>query len=422
MKHVGLVTLTLLLACEPIDATDSMGPEPRFDDPSDPSDPSDPDDPTTPPDDDPVTGYPSEVTDVLDLPETRYRYAPEWPAHFDANVVAAVDNTPNDNPVTDAGATLGRVLFYDTALSANRTVACGSCHLQSDGFSDPAEFSEGFEGGLTGRNSMGLANLALYRNGAAFWDERAESLEEQVLMPIQDAVEMGLTLEELVTRVEDEAHYPALFTYAFGDATVTSDRISRALAQFVRSITSTSSRFDAGLVVAGDVGQDFASFTPQENRGKDLFFSPRGNCAVCHVAQVGGPGGPPGPGGARNQAIFFMDVARNNGLDATTTDPGLGEVTGRMQDDGKFKSPSLRNIAVTGPYMHDGRLETLEDVVEHYDSGVQDHPNLDGRLRRGGQPQRLNLSAQERAALVAFLETLTDDVLAEDPRFADPFR
>ncbi|MEO0606403.1 MAG: cytochrome c peroxidase, partial [Myxococcota bacterium] len=244
----------------------------------------------------------------------------------------------------------------------------------------------------------------------------------QVLMPIQDAVEMGLTLEELVTRVEDEAYYPALFTDAFGDATVTSDRISLALAQFVRSITSSSSRFDTGLAATGDVNQDFASFTAQENRGKDLFFSPRGNCAVCHVAQIGGPGGPPGPGANRNQAIFFMDVARNNGLDATTTDPGLGEVTGRMQDDGKFKSPSLRNVAVTAPYMHDGRLETLEDVIEHYDSGVQDHPNLDGRLRRGNEVQRLNLSPQERAALVAFLETLTDDVLAADPRFADPFR
>ncbi|MEO0605255.1 MAG: cytochrome-c peroxidase, partial [Myxococcota bacterium] len=170
MKHVGLVTLTFLLACEPIDATDDVSPDPRADEPIEVDDPTDPADPSDN-DDDPVSGYPSEVTEVLDLPETWYRYAPVWPAHFDANIVAAVDNTPADNPVTDAGATLGRVLFYDAALSANRTVACASCHLQSDGFSDPAEFSEGFEGGLTGRNSMGLANLALYRNGAAFWDE-----------------------------------------------------------------------------------------------------------------------------------------------------------------------------------------------------------------------------------------------------------
>ena len=364
-----------------------------------------------------IADYPPEVTDVLDLPVPAYAYQVTWPDHFDPRFVAAVDNTPADNPTTVLGATLGRVLFYDVRLSANHTVSCASCHLQANGFSDPVAASEGFDGGLTGRNSMGLANSALYRNGHAFWDERAASLEEQALGPIQDPVEMGLTLGELEDRVSAAAYYPRLFADAFGDEAVTAERIGLAIAQFVRSITSTNTRFDDGMVLTGSANLPFPNFTAQENEGKALFFSPQGDCAVCHVA-----GREPGPGGPDdNQAIFFMDRARHNGLDATTTDAGLGEVTGDPRDDGKFKSPSLRNIAVTAPYMHDGRFDTLEEVIDHYDSGVQDHPNLDPRLIRNGAPQRLGLTSAQKDALVAFLETLTDDVMANDPRWSDPF-
>lgn len=359
---------------------------------------------------------------VPDLPATPYAYsAITLPAHFQTPGVLAKDNTPTDNPITDLGATLGRVLFHDTALSANDAVACASCHLQEYGFSDPAQLSVGFEGGLTGRNSMSIANARFYQNGHFFWDERADTLEDQVLMPIQDSTEMGMTLEELEIKLAARSYYPELFEQAFGDPAITSDRISRALAQFVRSIVSYRSRYDEGLtMVGGDPQSPFPNYSAQENQGKALFFGPRGGCAVCHVDN-----GPPGPGQvADNAAIFFIDVAVNNGLDPTldASDQGVGAHTGNTQDIGKFKSPSLRNVAVTGPYMHDGRLETLRQVVEFYNSDVQPHPNLDPRLRTpDGQPRRLGLTPAEIDALVAFLETLTDEAMMADVMYSDPF-
>ncbi|MEM6733104.1 MAG: cytochrome-c peroxidase, partial [Myxococcota bacterium] len=267
---------------------------------------------------------------VLDLPSTPFNYAAQTlPDHFNGNAVRALLNTPVDNPITDTGATLGRVLFYDTLLSDNETLSCASCHSAGSAFNDTAQFSTGFEGGLTGRNSMPLMNVAYYANGAMFWDERAGSLEEQVLMPIQDAVEMGLTLEQLVARVADAEYYAPLFEIAFGDTTVTSERISFALAQFVRSIVSSGSRYDTGLAATGgNVGPDFANFTDSENRGKTLFFTGNGgpggpggpggaggaNCAVCHADANGAPGG------GATQAILQMGRARNNGLTETSTD------------------------------------------------------------------------------------------------------
>ncbi len=336
--------------------------------------------------------------------------------------MADADNTPANNPVTDDGATLGRVLFYDKALSVNDTIACASCHQQAHAFTDPAQFSLGFEGGETGRNSMSVIDARYYRSGRFFWDERAATLEDQVLLPIQNEVEMGLTLDELVLKVQSKDYYPPLFEGAFGDPAITSDRISRALAQFARSIVSYRSRFDQGLAAAGDVGQPFPSFTQQENQGKGLFLGPAG-CAACHLDD-----GPPHPGPRINQAVFFINAAANNGLDAgpTEDDNGVGDQTGILQDDGRFKSPSLRNVALTGPYMHDGRFATLADVVEFYDSGVQAHPNLDPRLRVPGSnppaPRKLNLTAADKAALIAFLETLTDEPLITDVKYSDPFK
>jgi len=356
---------------------------------------------------------------ALDLPATPYDYANiQLPAHFGQSLRPGGDNTPADNPVTNDGATLGRVLFYDTALSKNDTVACASCHVQENGFTDAARFSVGFEGGLTSRNSMSLANVRFYRDGHFFWDERADTLEDQVLMPIQSEVEMGLTLEELLQRVEAEPYYPPLFENAFGDPAITTDRISKALAQFVRSILSYRSRYDQGLALAGARDLPFSNFTPQENQGKAVFLG-AGGCAACHLDS-----GPP-PGQPQNQAIFFIDVPTNNGLDDNTnvTDNGVGDITGVPQQDGLFKSPSLRNVALGAPYMHDGRFATLEQVVEHYDSGVKPHPNLDPRLRVAGSglPRKLNLTPQQKAALVAFLKTLTDDALTQDPMYSSPF-
>jgi cytochrome c peroxidase len=371
----------------------------------------------------PAAPYPTEVTATLGLPQTPNNYARiTLPAHFNTNFVRGMDNTPTDNPITDQGATLGRVLFYDTKLSANSTVACASCHVQSKGFSDNDTFSRGFAGGLTGRNSMPIANARYYRNGNFFWDERAPTLEDQVLMPIQNSVEMGLTLEELVQRVTAQPYYAELFNRAFGSTQVTSDRISRAMAQFVRSILAYRSRFDQGLAAAGDVQATFANFTAQENRGKELFMGPAG-CATCHLDNPPPPPGqPPPPRG--NQAVFFVNRATNNGLSAgADIDNGIGDLTGAAADQGRFKSPALHNVALTAPYMHDGRFATLTEVVEHYNSNVQPHPNLDNRLKVPGTntPRRLNLSQPDVAALVAFMGTLTDDELNKDARYADPF-
>jgi cytochrome c peroxidase len=346
----------------------------------------------------------SAVNNALLLPATSYDYTPTLPPRFLQQPILGQDNMPANNSTTDAGAALGRVLFYDKRLSHNRTISCSSCHQQAHGFSDPARFSTGFEGGLTGRNSMGLANARWYQRRAFFWDERAATLEIQVLQPIQNAVEMGLTLTELESRVAAEPYYQTLFTGAFGTPQVTSDRISRALAQFVRSIISTQTKFDAGVPV------NFANFTAQENQGRQLFTGQAG-CAACH----GTDNFVPGPG------IF------NNGLENPYADKGVGEITGLAQDEGLFKVPSLRNIALTAPYMHDGRFATLEQVIEHYNSGVVNHPNLSPQLRNppgspnAGQPRRLNLTNGQKAALAAFLRTLTDSSLTADPRFSDPF-
>lgn len=366
---------------------------------------------------------PSEVTSVLSLPETPDNYANlPLPAHFQSAYAHGSDNTPADNPTTDAGATLGRVLFYDPILSQNHSIACASCHAQTHAFSDPEKLSKGFAGGLTGRNSMAVIDARYYRDRRFFWDERAATLEEQVLQPIQNSVEMGLTLPEVVSRVAAASYYGALFTRAFGDATVTSDRISRALAQFARSIVSYRSRFDQGMASVPDIQGPFPNLTAEENQGKALFLG-RAGCAPCHLDSGPQPGVP-----RPNQALFFIEIAVNNGLDSQIDvgDDGVGDVTNRLLDKGRFKSPSLRNVALTAPYMHDGRFATLTEVVEHYNSGVNPHPNLDVRLRTSPTgpivPRRLNLTAPEVQSIVAFLGTLTDSALTSDAKYSDPFR
>ena len=240
-------------------------------------------------------------------------------------------------------------------------------------------------------------------------------------MPIQNATEMGLTLDELLARVGAAAYYPPLFERAFGDRTISADRIARALAQFSRTLVSYRSRYDVAVAAAGDVRMPLPGFTPEEELGKQVFFDrDRGACAGCHLFN-----GPPQPGPLGNQAIFFIDIPTNNGLDATTAvdDTGVGGQTAVARDLGRFKSPSLRNVALTAPYMHDGRLATLADVVEHYRHGVAAHPNLDPRLRLpGGAPRNATLTDAEARALVAFMGTLTDEPLTVDPWFTDPFR
>ena len=345
----------------------------------------------------------STVESALLLPATSFNYAaPVLPGSFLVNPILAQDNMPATNFTTDVGATLGRVLFYDQRLSTNQTVSCASCHQREHGFSDPRKFSVGFNGGLTGRNSMGLSNARWYQRRHFFWDERANTLEDQVLQPIQNATEMGMTLAALTNRLAAEPFYTNLFTRTFGTPAVTSQRISLALAQFVRSIISTKSKYDTGA------SNNFASFTTQENLGRQIFLGQVGNatCAACH----GTDNFVPGP------------ALNNNGLEFPFVDLGVGGITGNPADNGKFKVPSLRNIELTAPYMHDGRFATLEEVVEFYNSGVVDNPNLSPPLRNAnGTVRRLNLTPQQKTALVAFLKTLTDPNLATDEKYSDPF-
>jgi cytochrome c peroxidase len=345
----------------------------------------------------------STTANALLLPAISYNYAsPTLPASFSVPPILAQDNMPATNVTTDAGATLGRALFYDKRLSTNQTISCGSCHQQAFGFSDPRRFSVGYDGSLGTRNAMSLSNARWYQRRHFFWDERANTLEDQVLMPIQNPIEMGMTLQALTNRLAAEPFYTNLFAVAFGSPGVDTNRISRALAQFVRSIISVQSKYDTG------VSNGFANFTPQENLGRQIFFGQIGNatCAACH----GTDNFTPGP------------ALNNNGLEFPYVDLGVGGITGSQTDNGKFKVPSLRNIELTAPYMHDGRFATLDQVVEFYNSGVVDNPNLSPPLRNpNGTVRRLNLTTAQKAALVAFLKTLTDSNLATDPKFSDPF-
>ncbi len=345
---------------------------------------------------------------VINLNQLLNYATPNWPVHYDAGV-RAQDNAPSGNPVTDAGATLGRVLFHDRRLSINSAVSCASCHRQGVAFSDAARFSVGFNGSSrTTSHSMRLANARFFAPGSAFWDRRAATFEAQATQPIRDAVEMGFDaahggFDALITRLRALPYYAPLFTLAFGDAAIDEPRVQRALAQYVRAIVSVDSRFDRGFAQVHapqlpDRGASlpFPGFTAQENRGKQLFIlaPPQGGagCVACHTLPT----------------LALAANARGNGLDAGET---------RV-----FKSPSLKNVAVAGPYMHDGRFSTLEQVVDHYNRGVQNGPALDNRLRGpGGTPLRLQLSAADQAALVAFMRALTDSALAVDARFSDPF-
>lgn len=384
--------------------------------------------------------------EALNLPGNYFNYANiTLPDYYTTNylpdnfsfVRAAIeaDNTPDHNPVTDAGATLGRVLFYDKKLSGNGTTACASCHLAEFGFSDPEVLSLGFEGRAldelggtedrTRRHSMGLANSRFFSGQQFFWDERAETLEDQVLMPFQDDVEMGLTLHELEQIVGEQLYYEPLFEAAFGSSEITTNKISLALAQFVRSMVSVTSAYDKARVDVDSPTENFPDFTTLQNEGKRLFFNgkevndagERVNCQGCHTSEA-------------FIAPILTDLAEGfttatvNGLEEESVDDlGVGETTGRASDNGKFKVPSLKNIAVSAPYMHDGSLATLAEVMDFYSTGIQPHTNLDRVLvGSDGQALQFNFTDEEKSALIAFLETLTDTDMITDEKYSDPFK
>jgi cytochrome c peroxidase len=345
---------------------------------------------------------------TIDFANVANYSAPRLPAYFDKTVMA-LDHSPGSNAIDDRVATVGRILFYDLRLSTNDRASCASCHQQALGFTDSMRFSNGISSAATTDfRAMRLGNLRFWQPGSTFWDRRAPSVEAQASIPLHSLVEMGWGgaaggFAALIRKMAATNYYPDLFAWAFGSSTITETRIQQALAQFVRAMISSSSRWDTGYAQVFSptapnraLNVDLPNFTPAENRGRQLFMTDvaqgRAGCSSCHL--------PP--------TFALAANARSNGLDAGET---------RL-----FKVPSLRSVGLTGPYMHDGRFATLAEVVDFYDHGIQEGPALDNRLRRGRGPQRLNLGPADRAALVAFLMTLTDRTLTTDTRFSDPFR
>ncbi len=336
------------------------------------------------------------VPDQPTTPPLRIEMAPgARPYRFPVPARFPLPALPRDNPLTEEGVALGRRLFHDASLSVNGRQSCASCHQEDAAFVDAGRrFSLGAEGGTGTRNAMPLANLAWV--STFFWDGRAGSLREQVLMPVQDPLEMHETLTNVVAKLSRSDLSPA-FQAAFGSAEVTADRVARALEQYLFTLVSGDSRFDRAM-------RGGPALSVEEQRGFELFHTehdPRrgqfgADCFHCH-------------GGA----LFSDQAYHNNGLDlpATTLDAGRSAVTGKVSDFGKFKTPSLRNVALTAPYMHDGRFRTLEQVVAHYCSGVKRSSTLDPNLAKHPD-SGVALGPDDQKALVAFLKTLTDERFA----------
>jgi cytochrome c peroxidase len=329
------------------------------------------------------------------------------------------DNT-RGNDITDEGATLGRVLFYDKNLSVDNSTSCATCHKQEYTFSDNQQASKGVNG-FTGRHSMRLVNARFSNETRFFWDERATTLEEQTTMPMQDHVEMGYSgqdgdpnFADLINKLEGLKYYNELFYKTFGDSAITETLIQKALAQFVRSIQAFDSKFDEGRAMANNDGQPFANFTDIENDGKGLFLAPP-QFDVNGLRIAGGLG----CGGCHRAPEFdIASDSRNNGV--------IGSISGDA-DLGVTRSPSLRNVVkadgtANGPFMHIGVSENLATVIEHYNK-INDagNNNLDRRLTPGGNPQDLNMTEDEKTAVIAFLRTLDAPSIYTDKKWSDPF-
>ncbi len=319
---------------------------------------------------------------------------------------------PASNPLTTQGVQLGRMLFYDPILSGDSTLACAGCHKQENAFSDNRILSLGIDGLQGKRHAMPLFNLVY--SSRFFWDGRATDLAEQALIPVEDPLEMHAYWPENIIKLQAHKDYPKFFYEAFGvePEDITKEHAGKALAQFMFTLVSGRSKFDEAVT-------GFGELTDQERRGLELFISQDGaDCFHCH----GTPNG--------NQVFQELSPSlqfRNNGLDSFATaveyvDKGLGEATGIVTDFGKFKVPSLRNLAFTAPYMHDGRFATLEEVVDFYSTGVHQTANIDAGGMEFAFQGGVQLTPQEKLDLIAFLMTLTDNEFVTDPRFSDPFK
>jgi cytochrome c peroxidase len=308
------------------------------------------------------------------------------------------------NPVTVEGAYLGRHLFYDPILSNKKDMSCATCHKQVKAFSDaPNAFTKGNNDVLTNRNTMPLFNLAWY--SAFFWDGRASSIEEQIFHPVRDSNEMDLTWKDATKRIKESKFYKQKFKLAFGNQEIDSVLISNAIGQFIRILISNQSKFDRVLA-----GIDYLD--KNEYAGLVLMNDmTKGDCLHCHTTDA--------------DVLGTTGLFSNNGLDNVKDpymyrDKGLGGHTNNLNDNGKFKIPSLRNVEVTAPYMHDGRFETLEEVLDFYSEGVQTSINIDSKMglaHQGG----VRLTAEEKKQIIAFLKTLTDSTFIANTAFSNPF-
>lgn len=328
-------------------------------------------------------------------------YELKIPSHFPHMPI------PADNPLTVEGVELGRHLFYDKILSRDNTVSCASCHHQVNAFSDPNTVSIGIEGRTGTRQSMALVNMGWQQ--FFFWDGRVATLEEQIFHPIVDPVEMDNTWTEVETRLRQHDKYPQMFFKAFGEAGVDSVKASKAIAQFLRTMISAESKFDLiykfsnGIPLDANESMAFQEVTPEELAGFDIFMSlDGGDCLHCHI----------GP-------LMQVQIFSNNGLDSEFDDLGRKNVTGNPNDAGRFKVPTLRNIGYTAPYMHDGRFNTLDEVIDHYSHGVVWSPTIDTNMEfvsHGG----VQLNSEEKAFLKAFLLTFNDPNFISNPKFSNP--
>jgi cytochrome c peroxidase len=376
----------------------------------------------------------------LKLPDVWESYQPVIPRHLTALGMGSPT-------ISSAKATIGRVLFYDKNLSRDRSVACASCHKQNNAFGDVSQFSIGIDGQKSTRNSSTLANVANFAayydnlgNGKTphlLWDNRASNVSEQSLIAFENPHEMDIKIDEVVNRVKEQKYYAYLFRKTYNDDPIpTKEKIMECLNSFVGAMGGSNSKLDKGLKSLTDVSLENESidivvidtiispayygpsdttvsplliFVPgipglnrEEDAGRVVFIT---NCTKCHS--------PLHP----LQEVF----AANNGLDLEYQDQGVGKITGNAADMGVFKSPSLRNIAYTAPYMHDGRFKTLKEVINFYSDDVKDHPNLHPLLRKADGSTKLNLTAVEKNNLLLFLHTLSDEDVKFDKRFSNPF-
>ncbi len=328
-------------------------------------------------------------------------YTLEIPSHFPQMII------PGDNPMTKEGVALGRMLFYETQLSRDNSISCASCHAPQNAFSDSNQFSEGVNGTLGNRQSMALINLGW--NSFFFWDGRAKTLEEQILEPVENPVEMHETWPNVVKKLDQSVEYRTMFMQAFSSPGIDKYRSAKAIAQFLRTMISGNSKYDVmykfenGFNLTSEEQAIYTSVTPNEWAGYDLFQSVNGaDCLHCH-----------------NGTLMQIQKFSNNGLDSEFADLGRGDVTGNPSEYGKFKVPTIRNIAYTAPYMHDGRFSTLDEVINHYSNGIVQSPTLDPLIEfsfQGG----VQLDAFEKQLLKEFLLTLSDESFMNNTDFKQP--